>query len=529
MSSDGRLALEASANFTRLENALTRAQARIASLEKESAKFAVGLTRQDKLQESVFTKLAQRVALSFGAYRLLGEAIGQVNRAIQNNINLQQQSLAATVTLGEATAQVVTATGGTPTAEQVRKIEEAIRQFAAAGVPMGVAGQTLAEAVNAEKGALDLVLARATEVGRQVSKIATGRELGALPKVAVAVGAVATEGVFTQEEALGMALAARGQARATSLESLASAAAAIKLSEVPIQFDTREQSRELALQILAIWTETTHILQDETGVAARATASRMIQVMDEIIGEDVQPFEAMRRIAGDPELAKRFADEMLGRMESKQAQQFLLREPGIREATAGILRDALQPGQVDKIVSALSTTEALRTERQQRVARTRGELELAGTEAGRRGAVVDILFGRGDQVGLLRRIREPGIGSELDVLMRHPRAFSLRDPLKLTQFGIRELESFRQATENVLDISPFVDPIDQRRRMDILDAGLKELMELEQNILRAREEDAKRFEQQQEKTTQDLGSLIQSSTNSMLAAAQAGSQREKAV
>lgn len=315
---DGRLRLEASANFSRLNSAFERQKEKTAKLEEEVRRLGDGHERMGKRGRNAFEGMARYAKAAIASYVGIHAAVAAVNNAIQEEIELRKRAQDANKSLQEERILFFTQTARF-TPEQRAAFEARIQ---AAGK---VAGVTEAEALSIGRRALTAT--SDSDVNLRIEKAAgiverLGELLGpTIRNVEGLPGAILdlqrTIG-GTQEEAIGFALTALDISRLEDISELPNLIRTIA-GAAAVQTGVEDKGL-LAEQTLALFSA----FQSVSGDVIGANTSTAI----------VNFIAALQREAGDrtltpDELIKALQDEegikFIGKSFSKPVQEDLIR------------------------------------------------------------------------------------------------------------------------------------------------------------------------------------------------------------
>lgn len=316
--SDGRLRLEASANFSRLNAAFERQKEKTAKLEEEVRRLGQGHDRMGKKGQNAFEGMARYAKTAIASYVGVHAAVAAVNMAIQEEIELRRRAANANKSLQEERILFMTQTARF-TPEQRAAFEERIR---AAGQSAGI---TEAEALNIGRRALTAT--SDSDVNLRIEKAAgiverLGELLGpTIRNVEGLPGAILdlqrTIG-GSQEESIGFALTALDISRLEDIAELPNLIRTIA-GAAAIQTDVKDK-KVLAEQTLALFSAFQSVTGDVIGANTSTAIVNFIAALQKEQGDKTLTPDQLIAALQDEEGIK-----FIGKSFSKPVQEDLIR------------------------------------------------------------------------------------------------------------------------------------------------------------------------------------------------------------
>ena len=323
---DGRLRLEASANFSRLNSAFERQKEKTARLEEEVRRLGEGHGRMGKKSETAFQGMVRNARNAITAYVGVHAAIATVNAAIEQEIDLQRRAGEANKNLQEERILFTTQTARfTPNqrAEFERRIQEAGSR----------AGITEAEALSIGRRALtatsdsdvDLRIEKAAGIVEKLSDVLgptisqTGGLPGAILDLQRTIGG-------TQEEAIGFALTALDISRLEEISELPNLIRTIA-GAAAVQTGVEDKG-VLAEQTLALFSAFQSVSGDVIGANTSTAIVNFIAALQREQGDRTLTPDQLIDALRDEEGIK-----FIGKSFSKPVQEDLIRSGSTIAAT----------------------------------------------------------------------------------------------------------------------------------------------------------------------------------------------------
>ena len=315
---DGRLRLEASANFSRLNTAFEKSKQKVASLEDRLSRLEQGHDRMGKKSQSAFGIMARYAQNVITSYVGIHAAIATVNHAIQEEIELRRRAADANKSLQEERILLM---GQTASFSPEQRAEFESRVLAAGRQ----AGITESQALSAGRRAL-------TATSDSDPNLRIDKAAGILEKMALALGPrlAAAEGLpgavldlqrtlgGSQEQAIGLLKTALDNSR---LEDDAEAPNFIRTIAGAAAIQTGVQDKEtLAEQTLALFSAFQAVTGDVIGANTSTAIVNFIAALQREQGDRTLTPDQLIDALQDEEGIK-----FIGKSFSKPVQEDLIR------------------------------------------------------------------------------------------------------------------------------------------------------------------------------------------------------------
>lgn len=316
--SDGRLRLEASANFSRLNSAFEKSKETIASLEERIRRLEQGHTRMGKKSETAFQGMVRNARNAVTAYVGVHAAVAAVNAAIEHEISLRREASQNNQNVQDERILFTTQTSRF-TPQQRAEFERRIRD---AGISAGISE---AEALSIGRRALtatsdsdvNLRIEKAAGIVEKLSQVLgpTITQAGGLPGAILDLQRTIGG---SQEESIGFALTALDISR---LEDIAELPNLIRTIAGAAAIQTGVQDKGvLAEQTLALFSAFQSVTGDVIGANTSTAITNFIAALQRENGDRTLTPDQLIKALQDEEGIK-----FIGKSFSKPVQEDLIR------------------------------------------------------------------------------------------------------------------------------------------------------------------------------------------------------------
>lgn len=341
--SDGMLSITGYGDFKRLTKAYDDLEKRNQKLQSDLRKTGQQSKKNDGDMEKSMGRWGQRVAAIATSYVTLSAAMSQINKMLQQQIDLQNTANQSTMSVADATTSLAVNVGPRVSDARFRQIVERGKSLGRKGFGEADALSAIGQMFSATEGAVDDArinrVMRVFELSERMFRAPEKRQgLGAFGGAALDV----MKGIpgMTPEQAVSLMVGIQSQARITDVANLKNIVPSIVAAQVARPNAPAWQN---SMQQAAIAAALSGRIGDDTGELSRTASANLTAVVSQMAPQfgNLPIMDALREIQKDPKLRDSIKKELRGRIFTKLAQSEFLNETGANDAISFLMSESI--------------------------------------------------------------------------------------------------------------------------------------------------------------------------------------------